>query len=240
MATSMERVDELVEESSYVFKATVTQLNASNEPAVRAGPGLIVARVDEAFRARETVGVENLRGREVTIQLANGSLAVGENVIVLATEWVYGAQIAVRAVAHYKATSQTEKAVVEAVERLPTRLLEARLDRAALVVDGEVESIKASPVPDGQMLRSPSYKLAVVRVVSALKGKPGEHVNVLFPTSPAPPWRFAPRLKEHESAVLILHHETALKAPAGFYTVLEAGDVHPRDALGSIKSLLKR
>jgi hypothetical protein len=51
MASETEGLDELVRESSYVFKATVAQLNASNEPAVRPGPGLIVAHVDEAFRA---------------------------------------------------------------------------------------------------------------------------------------------------------------------------------------------
>ena len=50
MPAATEGADKLVEESSYVFKATVTQLNASNEPAVRPGPGLIVAHVDEAFR----------------------------------------------------------------------------------------------------------------------------------------------------------------------------------------------
>src|ERR1700686_5051871 len=41
MPTETEGVDKLVEESSYVFKATVTRLDASNEPAVRPGPGLI-------------------------------------------------------------------------------------------------------------------------------------------------------------------------------------------------------
>jgi hypothetical protein len=35
MTTETEKVDRLVEESSYVFKATVMQVNASNEPAVR-------------------------------------------------------------------------------------------------------------------------------------------------------------------------------------------------------------
>jgi len=47
MATEAGGVDKLVAESSYVFKATVTQLNASNEPTIRPGPGLIVAHVDE-------------------------------------------------------------------------------------------------------------------------------------------------------------------------------------------------
>lgn len=235
-----EGVDRLVEQSSYVFRATVSQLNASNEPAVRPGPGLIVAHVDEAFRASPSVGIGALRGRDVTILLAGGAPALGDRVLVFANEWLYGAQIALREVAHREATERAEREVLEAVERLPTRHLEARLDGAVLVIEGEVESIRPSPVPDGLSLRSPNYRLAVVRVVSTLKGNAGERVNVLFPTNPAPPWRTAPQLKEHESAVFILRHETELKAPAEFLTVLDRADVQPRDTLNRIKSLLRQ
>jgi hypothetical protein len=239
MAADIDGLDKLVAESSYVFKATVTQLNASNEPSIQPGPGLIVAHVDEAFRASPTVGVGGLRGRDVTVRLTGSAPSLGDKLLVFANEWMYGVQIALREVAHYKATERAEKEVVEAVEDLPTRHLEARLEGAALVIEGEVESIGASPIPDGHNLRSPNYRLAVVRVASTLKGKRGQHVNVLFPTNPAPPWRTAPRLKEHEHAVFILRHETHLKAPPEFFTALDPGDVRPRDELNRIKSLLK-
>jgi hypothetical protein len=240
MPAETEGVDKLVEESSYVFKATVTQLNASNEPAVRDGPGLIVVHVDEAFRASQSVGVDGLRGREVTLRLAGGAPGLGDKLLVFANEWLYGVQIALREVAHHRVTARTEREVIAAVERLPAHHLEARLDGAVLVVEGEVESIGASPVPDGMALRSPNYQLAVVRVVSRLKGECGERVNILFPTNPAPPWRTAPRLKAHEHAVFILRHETALKAPSQYLTALDPGDVQPRDALNGIRSLLRQ
>jgi len=239
MATATKELDRLVEESTYVFKATVTQLNASNEPSVRPGPGLIVAHVDEAFRASPSVRASGLRGRDVTIQLSGGAPALGDKLLVFANEWLYGVQIALREVAHHKATAQAEKEVEELVERLPIRHLEARLDGAVLVVDGEVESIGPSPVPDGFSLRSPNYQLAVVRVVSTLKGNRGERVDVLFPTNPAPPWRNAPRLKEHQNAVFLLRHETALKAPPQFFTALDPDDVQSRETLSKIRSLLK-
>jgi hypothetical protein len=235
-----ERMDRLVQESSYIFKATVTQLHASNEPAVPAGPGLIVAQVDEAIRASSSVGVGGLRGREITILLAGDSPALGDRLLVFAKEWLYGVQIALREVSHLKATTQAEKEVVEAVERVPIRHLESRLDGAVLVVDGEVETIGPSPVPDGLSLRSPNYHLAVVRVVSTLKGKGGDRVNILFPTNPAPPWRTAPRLKKHQTAVFILRNETVLKAPRHFLTALDPDDVQSRDKLSKIKSLLKQ
>lgn len=240
MATETEKVDRMVEKSTYVFKATVTQLNASNEPAVRPGPGLIVAHVDEAYRASPSVGVSGLRGRDVTIQFSGGAPSLGDKLLVFANEWIYGVQIALRGVAYHKATAHAEKEVEEIVGRLPIRKLEARLDTAVLVVDGEVESIGPSPVLDGFSLRSPNYQLAVVRVASTLKGKGGERVNVLFPSNPAPPWRTAPRLKEHQTGVFLLHHETTLKAPRDFLTALDPDDVQPRDMLGKIKSLLKQ
>jgi hypothetical protein len=200
-ATDIEGIDKLVAESSYVFKATVTQLNASNEPSVRPGPGLIVAHVDEAFRASPSVGVIGLRGRDVTIRTTGTAPALGDKVLIFANEWLYGMQIALREVTHHKATARTEKEVAEAMERLPVHHLEARLDDAPLVIEGEVERIEPNPIPDGLRLRSPDYRLALVRVGLTLKGKTGERVNVLFPTNPAPPWRTAPRLKEHQQAV---------------------------------------
>src|SRR5450755_3383423 len=101
------------------------------------------------------------------------------------------------------------------MEQLPIRHLEARLDGAVLAVEGEVETIEPSPIPDGFSLRSPNYQLAVVRVASVLKGKCGERVNILFPTNPAPPWRTAPRLKEHQNAVFILRHLLVAGFPKG-------------------------
>ena len=241
MARGAEEVDRLVEESSYVFKGAVTQLNASNEPAIRPGPGLIVAHVNEAFRASPSVGINGLRGRDVTVLLAGGEApALGEELLVFANEWLYGVQIALREVTHRRATAQAEREVVTAVERLPNRRLEARLDGAELVVEGEVESIVPSPIPDGMNLHSPYYQLAIVRVASKLKGECGERVNVLFPTNPAPPWRTAPRLKEGERAVFILRHETILKAPPEFFTALDPDDVQPRESLNRIRSLLRR
>jgi len=111
MAPEIAGIDKLVEESSYVFKATVTQLNASNEPAVQPGPGLLVAHVDEAFQASPSVGVRGLRGRDVTILLAAGAPALGDKLLVFANEWLYGAQIALREVAHHEATAEVEKEV---------------------------------------------------------------------------------------------------------------------------------
>jgi hypothetical protein len=238
MPAQIEEVDRLVAESSYVFKATIAQINASNEPAVRPGPGLVVAHVDEPYRASPSVGLDGLRGRDVTIQFPGAALDAGDKVLVFANEWIYGVQIALRGVAHHRATAQAEREVRAAMERRPLRHLEARLEGAVLVIEGEVERIEPSPIPDGMMLRSPHYQLAVVRVAATFKGECGERVNVLFPTSPAPPWRTAPRLKEHEEAVFILRHETALKAPREYFTALDPDDVHPVEARDRIRSRL--
>lgn len=241
MATKAEGLDKVVAESSFVFKATVTRLNASNEPAVPAGPGLIVARVDAAFRASASVGLGDLSGREVTILLAGHEVPVlGDQLLFYANDWIYGTQIALREVAHHDATAKAEKEAIEAVERLPVRHLESRLDGAALVIEGKVESIGPSPVKERASFHSPLWKLAVVRVESTLKGKHDqEHVSVLFPTSAGREWAAAPRLKEHQQGIFILRHEASVGAPPHVYNALDREDVQPREQLRHLKSLLK-
>ena len=224
---------------SYVFRGTVRRLNASNEPTIRPSPNQVIVHVDETFRASPSVGVAGLQGREVTLLLAAGAPRLGDRLLVFANDWVYGVQIALREVRHFEATEQREREISEAINQLPARHLRVRLEGAALVIEGEVERIEPSPIQDGERLRSPYYQLAIVRVASKLKGECGEHVNVLFPTNPAPPWRTAPRLKEHESALFILRHETELKAPPEFFTALDPADVRPREELSRIRTLLR-
>ncbi len=58
-----------VDAAKLIFKAIVTQINASNEPTVPKGPGLVIARVDCVVKASSDLG--NSVGQEVTIELAN-------------------------------------------------------------------------------------------------------------------------------------------------------------------------
>ncbi len=105
-----------VDAAPLIFKATVARINASNEPSVRPGPGLIVARVDAALKASADLG--NLVGQEITIELATRRPAIkrGEQAIFYATDWVYGKRIAVRELSHHAATPAAEKQVARGLD----------------------------------------------------------------------------------------------------------------------------
>jgi hypothetical protein len=244
MATkAVEVVEKLVGAASLIFKATVTRLNASNEPTIPPRPGLVVGRVDTVLRASPALG--NLVGQEITIQLAAEHPApkVGEHAIFYTNDWIYGTQIAVREVAHREATADAEKDTIEALEKLPVRHLESRLDGAELVIMGVVGRIEPSPVKEPASFNAPLWKLAIVHVESILKGRHRgeprpERVGVLFPSSDD--WSPAPRFEEKQNGIFLLRHEPRLGLPPEVFTALDPADFQPQTALRLVQSLLPK
>jgi hypothetical protein len=239
---AVEETEKLVGAASLISKATVTRIDASNEPSVPSRLGLVVARVDAVLRASPDLG--DLVGQEITIELASGrpALKVGDQEIFYANDWIYGLQIAVREVAHREATPDAEKETMEALENLPVRHLESRLDGAELVVVGVVESIGPSPVKEPASFNAPLWKLALVRVETILKRQQREHqpdqVRVLFPSSDD--WAPAPQFKEHQAGIFLLRHEPQLGLPHDLFTALDPADFQPRAALHRVQSLLPK
>lgn len=73
LATIAEEAAQQAETASLICKATVTPVDASNEPSVPPDPGLVVARVDAVFKASPDLG--DLAGQEIIIQDASASVA---------------------------------------------------------------------------------------------------------------------------------------------------------------------
>jgi len=83
---AVRETEELVAAASLISKATVTRVNASNEPSVPSRAGLVVARVDAVLRASPDLG--DVVGQEITIELASGHHApkVGDQEIFYAND----------------------------------------------------------------------------------------------------------------------------------------------------------
>jgi hypothetical protein len=60
--------EELAEQSQFIFKGTVTKLNAATLPQIRATASTIVVKVDEVVQAPPAMR-EVYRGKEVTVLL---------------------------------------------------------------------------------------------------------------------------------------------------------------------------
>jgi hypothetical protein len=233
-----------VDAATQIFRATVTRTNASIEPTVPKGPGLVVARVDGVLKTSPALG--NLVGQEVTIQLASKRPAMkrGDQAIFYATDWVFGKKIAVRELSHRPATPAAEKQVTAAIDKQPLTHLASRLRSAELVVVGVVEAVNPSPIKEPLSFNAPQWKVASVRVESVLKSSQrnrqsaAKTLEVLFPGSDD--WAPAPQFKRNQSGIFILRHERKLGVPLDYFLALDPADFQPRRAIGQVQSLLKK
>ena len=241
MPPANEEVEKLVEASSLIFKATVSKLNHSNEPGFPANDRSVLAHVDAVFRAGSGVG--NLVGRSLTIQLSHSHTPkVGEQAVFLANGKVYGVEIAVLEVGHLEPTAKVEKEVVAAIEELPARHLKSRLEGADLVVAGTVARVRPSGIKEAVSFHSPKWMVAIIRVSSALKGKPGDdEIEVVFPSSHDQHWSTASKFREKQEGVFILRRGVkGWGLPAHAYTALDHADYQPSDARARMNALLSR
>lgn len=244
MSMSVKSEGNLAEAATLIFKATVMRTNASNEPSVASGPGRIVVRVDATLKASRNVG--NLVGQAITIQLADKRPAMkrGDQAIFYATDWVFGKKVAVRELSHQTATAAAEKQVLETLAQLPLRHLTTRLRAAELVIVGVVEAIKPSPIPEPRSFNAPQWKVATVRIESALRSSKrgsqsgSDAVDVLFPSSDD--WAPAPQFRKRQRGIFLLRHEPKVGIPPEFYAALDPADFQPRNALARVQSLLGR
>lgn len=239
MAASVQEVEKLVEESSLIFKATVSRLGHSNEPSLAASDSSILGHVDAVFRAGSALG--DLVGRSLTIQMSqNRTARVGDQAIFFANGLVYGAQIAVLEVGRLEPTAKVEKDIIAAIGALPTRHLASRLETAELIIAGTVVHVRSSGIKEPVSFHSPKWMVAVIHVSSALKGKAGDdEVEVVFPSSHDQRWSSAPKFRDKQEGIFILRRGlTEWGLPASSFTAINYADFQPPDSRPRINSLL--
>jgi len=231
----------LVAASSVIIDATVSQLQISNEPTVSANERLVVAQVDKVLRAGPALS--KLAGQAVTIELATGYRPqVGERVIFFTNGLVYGTQVVLREIGHREGTAQSEKEVTAAIESLPIRHLESRLETADFVVVGRVKHVRPSGLKEPTSFHSPKWMIADVNVTHWLKGKPSDgEIAVLFPSAHDVLWAGAPRFHQGEEGIFLLRKGyRKWGAPPEAQSALDAADFQPMDTLSHIRSLLRQ
>jgi hypothetical protein len=232
--------ERLVVASSVIVEATVSKLQSSNEPTVSASERLVVAQVNKVLRAGPALS--KLTGQAVTIELAAEQRPkVGERVIFFTNGLVYGAQVVLREVAHREVTAQHEKDIAEAIEAVPVRHLEGRLETTEFVIVGMVRHLRPSGLKEPTSFHSPKWMVAEVSVSNWLKGtyRDGQ-IEVLFPSARDVFWAGAHRFHPGEEGIFLLRKGfSQWGAPPEANTALDPADFQPMDALPRVRSLLR-
>src|SRR5262245_19123925 len=90
--------EESMEQSQFVFKGTVTKVNAATLPQIRPTASTIIVKVDEVVHAPPPI-LGDYKGKEVTVQLNRpGAVRTGEQFVFFTTNWMFGSTIALREV----------------------------------------------------------------------------------------------------------------------------------------------
>ena len=83
-------------------------------------------------------------------------------------------------------------------------------------------------------------------MVDVLRGEDAQNVTVLFPTSGRPTWAHAPRLKESQRAIFLLHRpgdgpplpKSTTQSPPKTFVALDPADVQPESQRSLVEKLL--
>ncbi len=233
-----------IEDASFIFQATVTQVHAKTIPDPIDTTHTVIAHVDSvAFSGNEIQQLGDTWGSSITIDLSGPDLAVGASVFVLASVEIYnGGALEVAEITRVDPAAFPN--IATDIPKIETLLaanpLYARIASSAQVISGVVQSIGTAEAATSE--HSPEWKLSDVTVDSTLcQGGIDTSALAGFASSDDIAWSKAPKLTVGQTAVLLLHHA---EVPVAFSDgtpdqfVVDSLDVHPEADQAAIAALL--
>jgi len=206
-------MEELIRRSSFIFRAEVEKLAASNLKMLPATNRTVLVRVLEVLDA--PVPPLTLTEQVITVHLVKaGTVELKEQAIFFANGWLYGENTAVTEVTHFPARAQSaelRKQIADVRAKVEDEKLQARIARATLVVVGTVADTrplekngKALPITE----HDADWHVAYVKVEAFLKGERSESpVAVVFPASTDVMWRRSPKFRLGQEGIWILEED---------------------------------
>ncbi|MEP7348108.1 MAG: hypothetical protein ABI877_22755 [Gemmatimonadaceae bacterium] len=229
------------QEAPFVFQGRVRAVGENNLQGIPPTTKHALVDVEQVVLAPSNLG--ELRGRVLTVVLAKPAKK-GSRGMWWATSWVFGDEIGVIEVARSEGVASVSTAadVVNARLAALDDLVIDRVMGADLIVAGTVVSVEELGV-DG-IAEGTTWRLALVRVASVVKGNAGAEVVVQFPGIGSPRWATAPRLVLEQQGVFILRRPSReprmrkVKA-SGTWVALDPNDVHAPSSLARIEALAR-
>ena len=228
----------------YVFLGTVTA-----PPSEGTGPdaGRLVM-VDEIYLQRGTF--ENQTGRQVEVLGVPPRLQAKAQDVFYTEPVRFGQRIVVRLVDVGESTgvgaaSQGANAKQQAADTFVRREIGERAALADLVISGTVSSVRQlARTATRDTKHDPDFRVAVVKVERALKGKPaGGEVEFVFAASRDVQWFQAPKFRIGDRGVLFLQRParaaTELGVSQQLLTLLHRSDYRPQAELPVVEAALK-
>jgi hypothetical protein len=230
---SHRRLDDLVDRSGFIFTGIVRRTAAATMPRVTTSDRTAVVQVQEVLRVPRVLG--DYTEKQVTVLLQKATSAKrGERTVFFTTSWMFGEGLAVTEVGTMKPEDGLRGRIADAEARLADRALQARIERASVIVTGKV--LRTRPLEKKTRFVSehdPKWWEASVEIESIEKGRHKEDtIPVLFPSSDDEMWIDSPKFREGQEGVWILQRNQQERGAPVFrvpgYTALDPLDYRAR------------
>ena len=238
-------------EAQFVFRGTVLERGTATMAEVDVSDETIVVRVEDVLHGVEML--HDFTGQAITVKLSSGQEVTEQQEYIFHTNgWLFGASIAVVAVAIEPAGDESAQQLRAAVSAAPAERAKARAANADLVIAGQVTQVTQVPRPPGAPIseHEPEWQEAVVRVHHVARGGRGRRpgtVTIRFAASRDVRWAKAPKFGVGQEGLWMLGDKTqegsALRAAAGVpkdqYLVIEPEDFYPKEAAARVLSQIE-
>ena len=246
MATTP-NAENLVGQSTFIFRGTVVKTNASLVSAMPAGPNTAIVKVDQVLRAPEVLG--SMTGDQVTVQFkAPTNVQVGQQRLFFTVPVVFSDTVAVQETGQLQTTPpdvQAMSAHVDLVSNLVKQLPDKKLQEHALtadaVVTGTVTAVKPVVPPPGSPVteHDPKWHEATLKVESVERGHvASDTVTVLFANSKDIAWYTSPKFTVGQKGVFVLHSAGPVMRATTHFLATDPLDYHPTQQRERIRSLV--
>ena len=220
---------------TFVFAGRVLTVGDVSFAAVPRSPRTVVVSVDEVLEKPAAVSL--VKGDKVTVEVREPwQFHDGTRATFYASGWIFGSGVAVREVGHEiapqssagispaaetGASTPTQGELAQARKEVSDAQLQARIQKADMVVVGRVTAIRpgavraAGPGPNRVLSEhDPDWQEAIVQIESAIKGaQDGQEIVVRFPGSMDVAWHGAPKLKVGQEGTFVLQRDTLSGSP---------------------------
>lgn len=206
---SVEKADQLLKQSNFVFVGTVVQTHASNLSSVPGSQQTTLVHVDRVLQGASILA--DSLGHVITVR-SEGSAdhKVGQTSTFFLNVDTYGESLCGMEMGRFTQQPGDDvrhsQMVADARLQGEDRDLALRIRASEEVVKGRVVRVEPAEIEERESEHAAMWKRAVVEVDTVIKGQPGtKTVTFFFPSSPDRVWKDAPRFVQGQEGVWLLH-----------------------------------
>ena len=223
---------EVMRQAEMIFVGTIEKAGAVATDDVRAADDTAVVTVELMVTPGDWSPLRSFEGRAVTVRLRDPDLLPPGSAAIFYTRlWLVGKGLALIELAHSPVDfgeTGRDAAISDAAARVNRILqfgadqaLKTRIERADIVVMGEVSSVRklrsgdGSDMPERLSEHDPQWREAVIEVREVMKGPDMDstrQIAVRFPGSKDVMWAGAPKFEVGQEGIFILNVEDMLPA----------------------------